>query len=84
MARLLGSGIVLKSLPASMACEEKTRLECGCGVDGAEGATSADVRGNSAFKADFEGVDGGFGEALLRMLESDRLCPKRPVLDDIW
>lgn len=77
--------MVLRSLSSSKVCGEKTRLRCG--VEGLEGATSADAGGDAVVEAGFDGAVAGFGEEFLNMLESDRLWPKavRPVLvEDIW
>jgi hypothetical protein len=70
MARLLGSGIVLRSLSSSS--EVGTNSLLGCGVDGRERAVSAVVMDSSVVELDLTWADERFGEADLRMLDNDR------------
>ena len=75
--------MVLMSLSSSNGCETKNLL--GWGVEGRERAASATAV-NSVEESDLTWADDGFGEADLKMLESDRWWPKggRPATDGPW
>jgi hypothetical protein len=62
--------MVLRSLSSSS--EAGTNSLLGWGVDGRERAMSGVVMDSSVVELDLTWADEGFGEADLRMLESDR------------